>query len=83
MLTSRWIYKIKHVEYGSIKKDKAWFSVHGFSQKEEVDYDETFTLVAKYTPIRAIISPAFVMRWRLHQMDVKTMFLNCVIEEEV
>lgn len=48
-----------------------------------MDYDEIFTLVARYTSIRAIIYLASVMRWRLHQMDVKTVFLNGVIEEEV
>ena len=48
-----------------------------------MDYDETFTLVARYTSVRIIISLSSVMGWRLHQMDVKTMFLNGVIEEEV
>ena len=52
----------------------------GFSQQEGEDYDETFALVAKYT---SIISLATSMGWILHQMDVKTAFLNGVIEEEV
>ena len=56
---------------------------HGFSQKEGVDYDETFSPIARYTSIRAIISLASVLGWRLHQMDVKTTFLNGIIEEEV
>jgi hypothetical protein len=51
----------------------------GFSQKEGVDY-ETF---ARYTSIRTIIALASAMGWRLHQMDVKTTFLNGEIEEEV
>jgi len=51
----------------------------GFSQKEGFDYDETFTPIARYTYIRAIISLASVMGWRLHQMDVKTTFLNDLI----
>lgn len=55
----------------------------GFSQKEGEDYEETFAPIAKYTSIRTIISLASVMGWRLHQMDVKTIFLNGVIEEEV
>ena len=54
-----------------------------FSQKEGIDYEETFTLVARYFSIRTIISPAAEMGWRVHQMDVKTTFLNGVIEEEV
>ena len=56
---------------------------HGFSQKEGVDYDETFSPISKYTSIRSIISLTLVLGWRLHQMDVKTTFLNVIIEEEV
>ena len=50
---------------------------------EGLDYEDTFTLVAKYAFIRAIMSIASKMGWRIHQMDVKIAFLNGVIEEEV
>ena len=53
----------------------------GFSQKEGIDYEETFALVARYTLIRAIMALASMMKWDLHQMDVKTTFVNGVIEE--
>ena len=53
----------------------------GFSQKEGIDYEETFAPVARYTSIRAIMALASMMKWDLHQMDVKTAFLNGVIEE--
>ena len=82
-VTSRWLYKIKHVVDGSIEKYKARFVARGFTQKEGIDYDETFALVARYTTIKTIISLAAVFRWKLHQMDVKTAFLNGEIEEEV
>ena len=55
----------------------------GFSQKEGIDYEETFVPVARYTSIRAIMALASMMKWDLHQMDVKKTFLNGVIEEEV
>jgi hypothetical protein len=83
MVTSKWIYKIKHAADGSIEKFKARFVARGFSQKEGIDYDETFTPVARYTSIRTIISLAAVLGWRLHEMGVKTAFLNGIIEEEV
>jgi hypothetical protein len=83
VVSSKWIFKIKHVVDGSIKKYKARFVAHGFSQKEGIDYEETFSSVARYTSIRTIIALAVKMKWKLHQMDVKTAFLNGVIEEEV
>jgi hypothetical protein len=83
VVSSKWIYKIKHVADESIEKHKARFVAHGFSQKEGIYYEETFALVARYTSIRTIIALAAKMKWKLHQMDVKTTFLNGVIEEEV
>ena len=54
-----------------------------FFEKEGEEYDETFAPVARYTSIRAIMSLAASRGWSLHQMDVKTTFLNGAIEEEV
>jgi hypothetical protein len=82
VVTSKWIYKIKHVVDGSVEKLKARFVAHGFSQKEGIDYDEIFVLVARYTSIRIIISLASVFYWKLHQMDAKIVFLNGEVEQE-
>ena len=81
VVSSKWIYKIKHAAGESIEKYKARFVAIGFPQKEGIDYEETFAPVAWYTSIRAIMALASMMKWDLHQMDVKTAFLNGVIEE--
>jgi hypothetical protein len=83
VVTSRWLYKIKHVADGSIEKYKARFVARGFSQVEGVDYDETFAPVARYSSIRSVVSIAAEMGWKIHQMDVKTAFLNGVLDQEV
>ena len=83
VVSSKWIYKIQHVVDGSIEKYKERFVAIGFSQKEGIDYEETFVLVGRYTSIRTIMALASMMKWSLQQMDVKTTFLNVVIEEEV
>ena len=75
MVSSKWIYKIKHDVDGS------GFVARGFSQKEGIDYEETFAPVARYTSIGHIVALASMMKWDLHQMDVRTAFLNGVIEE--
>jgi hypothetical protein len=51
VVTSKWIYKIKHIADGSIEKHKARFVARGFSQVEGIDYEETFAHVARYTSI--------------------------------
>ena len=83
VVTSKWSYKIKYVADGNIEKYKARFVARGFSQVEGVDYDETFAPIARYTSIGSIISIATEMGWQIHQMDVKTAFLNGIIQEEV
>jgi hypothetical protein len=82
-VTSKWIYRIKHTVDRSIEKHKTRFVARGFSQVEGIDYEETFSLVARYTSIQMIIFLATSMGWKLHQMDVKTTFLNGEIEEEI
>ena len=83
VVTSKWIYKIKHAADGSIEKYKARFMACGFSQKEGIDYEETFAPIARYTSIRSVLSLAAVMKWKIHQMDVNIAFLHGVVEEEV
>jgi hypothetical protein len=83
VVSSKWLFKIKHDDDGTIEKYKARFVAHGFSQKEGIDYEETFSPLSRYTSIKTIISLAAKMKWKLHQMDLKTTLLNGVIEEEV
>ena len=64
-ITSRWIYKIKHAVDRIIRNYKSRFVSWGFYQKEYIDYDEAFTLLARYT-IGAMISPECVLGWNIH-----------------
>jgi hypothetical protein len=58
VVTSKWIYKIKHTVGGSIERHEMRFVARGFSQVEGIDYEETSPPLARYTSIRMIISPA-------------------------
>ena len=66
VITSKWIYKIKHAADGSIEKYKARFVARGFSQKEGIDYEENFAPIARYTSINSVLSMAAVMKWKIH-----------------
>jgi hypothetical protein len=83
VVSSHWLYKVKQAADGSVEKHKARFVARGFSQVEGIDYDETFAPVARYSSIRSILALSAQMGWKIHQMDVKTTFLNGMIEEEV
>jgi hypothetical protein len=83
MVGLRWIYKVKQVGDGSVEKYKATFVAWGFSQIRGIDYDENFAPVARYSSIRSILALSTQMGSRIHEMDVKTAFLNGIIEEEV
>ena len=72
VVSSKWIFKKKHSTDGSIDKYKEIIVAQCFSLKEGIDYEETFAPIDRYTSIRTILSLAFKMKWKLHQMDVKT-----------
>ncbi len=55
----------------------------GFTQTYGVDYNKTFAPVAKFTSIRCILALAALEDMEIHQMDVKTTFLNGKLEEEI
>ena len=66
VVSSKWIYKIKHAADGSIEKYNERFVAKGFSHKEGIDYEETFMPVARYTSIRTIMALASMMKQSLH-----------------
>ena len=81
IVTSKWLYKIKHAADGSLEKYKARFVARGFSQKEGIDYDVIFAPVARYTTICSIIALTTSQGWNLHQMDGKTAVLHGSIKK--
>jgi len=56
VVSSRWVYKVKQVVDGSVEKHKARFVARGFSQVEGIDYNETFSPVARYLLIRLMLA---------------------------
>jgi hypothetical protein len=79
----KWVWKNKEGEKGEVVRNKSRLVAQGFSQKEGIDYDVTFALVARLEAIRILLAFSVAKGCKLHQMDVKSAFLNGVLEEEV
>jgi hypothetical protein len=79
----KWVYKVKHNADGSVSRYKSRLVAKGYAQTYGIDYEKTYSLVAKMTTIRAIIAMATTKGWSLHQMDVKNVFLHGDLWEEV
>ncbi|GJR37539.1 zinc finger, CCHC-type containing protein [Tanacetum coccineum] len=82
-LGCKWIFKRKLKVDGTIEKFKARLVIQGFKQKSGIDYFDTYAPVARISTIRLLIAMASIHNLIIHQMDVKTAFLNGDLDEEV
>ena len=79
----KWIYRTKLNYDGSVNKHKARLVVKGYVQIYGVDFSETFAPVARIDTIRMLLVLTAQKGWIVHQMDVKSDFLNGSLEEEI
>ncbi|TLX70056.1 DDE-type integrase/transposase/recombinase [Labilibacter sediminis] len=79
----KWIFKKKMDMHGNVQTFKARLVAKGFTQTFGVDYDETFSPVAKIKSIRIMLAIAAFHDYEVWQMDVKTAFLNGKLAEDV
>src|SRR5438128_3723336 len=79
----KWVFKKKLRPDGTIEKYKARHVAKGYTQKEGEDFFDTYSPVARLTTIRVLLSLATSHGLIVHQMDVKTAFLNGELEEEI
>lgn len=80
---SRWVDRRKYDENGNVTGYRSRVVAQGFTQEYLVDYSETFAPTAKLTSIRMVLALAAHNRWHVHQMDVKSAYLNAEIDEEI
>lgn len=83
MVGSKWVYKTKIGENGTVERYKARLVAQGYTQKYGADYAETFCPVARQESLRVLLALSVQYKLKLQQVDVVTAFLNGNLEEEV
>ena len=83
VINSKWVFKCKLGEQGQVEHYKARLVTRGYSQRPGIDYQKTFSPVVRFESVRSVIALAVHGNMKLHQMDVKTAFLNGELHEEV
>ena len=79
----KWIFKTKWDANGNVERYKTHLVAKGFTQREGTDFKETFSLVSAKDSFRIIVALVAHFDLELHQMDVKTTFLNGDIDETI
>ena len=79
----KWIFKTKKVSKGNVERYKGRLVAKGFTQKEGIDYKETFSLLSSKDSFRILMALVAHFNLELHHMDVKTTFLNGNIDETI
>ena len=74
----RWTYILK-----SNSRYKARLVAKGYAQVQRIDYDETFSSVARYESIQYLLAHVGLLDWEIEAMDVKLAYLHGVLEEEI
>ncbi|GKB31415.1 retrovirus-related pol polyprotein from transposon TNT 1-94 [Tanacetum coccineum] len=82
-LGNKWIFKKKMKADDAIDKYKARLVIKEFRQHEGLDYFDTYSPVTRITSIRMVLAIATLINLDVHQMDVKTAFLNGDLEEKI
>lgn len=82
-IKNRWCFSFKHGDNGVVVRQKARVVAKGFLQRAGLDYDLTFAPVTSKSTLRTLLAGMVHNKMFARQLDIKTAFLNGVLEEEL
>ena len=83
VIGTKWVFRNKLDENRNIVRNKARLVAKGYNQEEGIDFEDRFAPVARLEATRILLAFASNMNIKLYQMDVKCIFLNGYLQEEV
>jgi hypothetical protein len=83
VIGTKWVFRNKQDEFSVVTKNKARLMGKGYTHVEGLDFEETYALVERFESICFLLDYATRHDFKLHQMDVKGVFLNGPLQEEV
>ena len=83
VIGTKWVFRYKLDESDMVSRNKTRLVTQGYNQEEGINFDETFTPIARLEAIRMFLAYASFKNFRLFQMDIKSAFLNEFLNEKV
>ncbi|WRX07953.1 Reverse transcriptase [Theobroma cacao] len=83
VIGTKWIFRTKYNADGSINKHKASLVAKGYVQRSEIDFTDTFALVARFKTVKLLLAIAGGLGWEVYHLDIKSAFLNGVLQEDI
>jgi len=83
IIGTKWVFRNKLDENDIVIRNKARLVAKGYNQENGINYEETYAPVARLEAIRMLLAFASIRDFKLYQMDVKSVFLNGFIQDEV
>ncbi|XP_014273595.1 uncharacterized protein [Halyomorpha halys] len=79
VIANRWVLKVKRKPNGEVERYKVRLVAKGYAQKQRVDFEHTFSPVARFETVRTLLNVAAVEKYELGQSDIQTAFLSTCI----
>jgi hypothetical protein len=83
VVTGKWIFKHKFKADGTFERYKAHWVLRGFTQRPNVDYEETFSPILNHVMVHTVMSLTLLRDWTVHHPDIKNAFLHGTLIEIV